>query len=124
MCVLQRRRERGTFARPQESRGGQLENLGNVRAENPDTDHGLERAEGPPGGGWGGCPAQVWKRLPQAHPLQPRMPGGRPAGLAPGALPVHSPALVPQAPGNGPRVVAQPAGACTAASEAAAAAGP
>lgn len=66
---------------PQQSRGGQPESLGKVRAENPGAWRRLERAEGQLSGG-GSCRVQVWKGLPQAHPLQPRGRGARPGSRA------------------------------------------
>ena len=66
-------------ARPQQSKGGQRESLGKVRAgsRGADTAGKEQRVH------WAGeavAELQVWTRLPQAHPLQPRGRGTGPRG--------------------------------------------
>lgn len=105
-------------ARPQQSKGGQRESLGKVRAgsRGADTAGKEQRVH------WAGeavAELQVWTRLPQAHPLQPRGRGTGPRGpgdCGRGAITGCSLAPVFQGPGGrGLRPGARPAGASTAA---------
>lgn len=87
-------------ARPQQSRGGQPESLGKVRVGHRGAGRRLERGESQLGGG-ASRQGQVWKGLPRPA-LCSRgggEPGPGPGDCGRGALPVHSLALLPGAPG-------------------------